>query len=283
MRLRPRRSLPRRISSVGERVPRIEHRLPLGPRHPHPTRPMRTQGLRRIISFNWPKFVAAVAFIIPAGLIVRTKGAGSVLGGLALTGAILCTYFVIASLTVSWWVYDRSGLHRWTWLQPLLPVGTTRWALVHAGFDEGGPLLPEVLGSPATVVDLSPGLRHTSPSLRRARRRHPASSTVIADGPRLPIADESLDAVLLVFAAHEVRDRSQREALFEQLRRTLRGDGRVILVEHLRDATNIAAFGAGALHFQTRREWRRVAKLAGFAAVREIRETRFVRGIAPCL
>src|SRR5438270_13476990 len=132
MRLRPRRSLPRRISSVGERVPRIEHRLPLGPRHPHPTRPMRTQGLRRIISFNWPKFVAAVAFIIPAGLIVRTKGAGSVLGGLALTGAILCTYFVIASLAVSGWVFDRSGLPRWPRPKLLRPVATTRWAPVHA-------------------------------------------------------------------------------------------------------------------------------------------------------
>jgi hypothetical protein len=42
-------------------------------------------------------------------------------------------------------------------------------------------------------------------------------------------------------------------------------------------------FGVGAWHFQTRREWRRVARSSGFATVHEIRETPFVHGMALCL
>lgn len=79
-----------------------------------------------------------------------------------------------------------------------------------------------------------------------------------------------------------MRDAQQREALFDELRRVLKPSGRVILVEHIRDLPNIAAFGPGAWHFQTRREWMRLAALAGFSTVQEITKTAFVRGFALC-
>jgi hypothetical protein len=96
------------------------------------------------------------------------------------------------------------------------------------------------------------------------------------------LASSSCDAVVVVFAAHEVRDRRAREALFLDLRRVVKASGRVVLVEHLRDRANLAAFGPGAWHFQTRSEWLRLAARSGFGAVEEAHMTTFVRGLSLC-
>lgn len=245
----------------------------------------RGEGVRRVVAFNWPKLVLGAAAAVAAGVVAATS-ASPVLRALTLLTAAGTVWFLASSLVVSWWVYDRSGLHDWRWLAPLLPVARPRWALVHAGFDEAGPSLPAALGTPAAVVDLAPWLSRTSPSNVRAQRRHPAPSTIAAGracGPTpLALPPASYDVVLLAFTAHEVRDRQQREALFEDLRRVLRPAGRVVLVEHLRDLPNLAAFGPGALHFQSRREWQRLARRSGLSTVHEVAMTSFVRGFALC-
>lgn len=245
-------------------------------------RESRAAGVRQIIAFNWPKLVTAGG-VVTAAVIVATvaHGLARVAGiGIGATTA----YFVGSSLAVSWWVYDRSDLHTWTWLRPLLAsdgaIGTRRWVLVHFGFDETGPSLRTALGAPVATVDLSAGLARTSPSLRRAQHGLSSAAHAAPGDARLPLRSASLDAVLLVFAAHEVRDRMRRDALFAELHRVLHPGGRVVLVEHLRDAANIAAFGPGAWHFRTRREWKRVATAAGFGGVEEARATAFVRGLA---
>ena len=241
----------------------------------------RADGVKRIIAFNWPKLVLA-AGVTAAALGVRQVAAAPVIDVLAGLTAAATTYFLVASLIVSWWVYDRSDLHGWGWLVPLLPTPLSRWALVHAGFDETGPSLPMALGAPEAVVDLTPWLHGSSPSHRRARRRYPATSTAVAGATALPMATSSCDGILLIFSAHEVRDRQQREELFDELHRVLRPAGRIVLVEHLRDLPNLVAFGPGALHFQTRREWERLARGAGFTTVQEVAKTSFVRGFALC-
>ena len=243
----------------------------------------RAEGVRRVVAFNWPKLVFGAAAAVAAGAVAATT-ASPVLRGLATLTATGTAWFLASSLVVSWWVYDRSELHDWRWLAPLLPAARPRWALVHAGFDEAGPSLPAALGTPAAVVDLAPWLSRTSPSNVRAQRRHPAPSTLAAGGGStpLPLPAASCDVVLLAFSAHEVRDRQQRETLFEDLRRVLRPAGRVVLVEHLRDLPNLAAFGPGALHFQSRREWQRLARRSGLSIVHEVTMTSFVRGFALC-
>lgn len=240
-----------------------------------------TEGLRRIIAFNWPKLGAALGAVV-AGVAVRVAPTSAVVDLVALLSAVGLGAFGVSSLAVSWWVYDRSDLHDWNWLRPLLPADMPRWALVHAGFDEAGPALADVVGPPEVVVDLSPGLRRTSASLRRARRLHPAASTVAADACRLPLESSAYDSVLIVFAAHEVRDRHQRELLFDELRRVLAPGGHLVLVEHLRDTANVAAFGAGALHFQPRREWLRLAARSRLSTIGEVAKTSFIRGFALC-
>jgi SAM-dependent methyltransferase len=235
--------------------------------------------MSQIVAFNWPKLAGAV-LAVAAALVVTglARGMVAAVGGVVAGGL---SWFLGASLAVSWWVYDRSDLQDWRWLRPML-AGAGSWASVHAGFDDAGPALPAALGAPAAVVDMSPMLGRVSPSLRRARRLHPAAGAgrLAVDG--LPLGTSSMDAVVLVFSAHEVRERRRREALFSELRRVVRPGGRVVLVEHLRDAVNVAAFGLGAWHFRTRASWVAVGRRCGLRLEDEAAMTAFVRALVLC-
>ena len=118
----------------------------------------------------------------------------------------------------------------------------------------------------------------TEPSIRRARRLTPAAFPALpADPNALPLETGTLEAAFVIFAAHEIRDAEARLRFFRELHRVLAPGGRLLLVEHLRDAANFLAFGPGFLHFLPRGEWLRLAHASGFAIVREFGITPFVR------
>lgn len=235
-------------------------------------------GLAEVVVFNWPKLALGVAVSLAGGLVVALGLAPPRLALIVASGTAVSSYLVVASLAVSWWVYDRSDLSDWSWLRPLLATGpeAPSWALVHAGFDEAGPDLPAAVGAPVVAIDIGRALRSVSPSLRRARRRCPARATLTADGARLPLADASLDAVALIFTAHEVRSAVERRRHFAELRRVVAPGGRVVVVEHARDLANIVVFGPGAWHFQPDREWQAVAGSSGLTVVAKVRQSEFV-------
>jgi ubiquinone/menaquinone biosynthesis C-methylase UbiE len=116
------------------------------------------------------------------------------------------------------------------------------------------------------------------PSIARARREARSTlASVGADFRQLPLETASADLVSVIFVAHELRQAASKEAFFHEVSRVLRPGGCLLLVEHLRDAWNLAAFGPGAFHFFPRREWLRVASVTGFQLDDEILRTVFVR------
>lgn len=239
----------------------------------------RWQGMLTIIRFNWPFYVAAVgvAVLAVAGSIVMEGALWKTGCALVLAGAL---YFLIISSGVSHWVYDRSDLYRWKWLRRAFGDGKIKDAIFcHAGFDEASANLrehfPEVVW---VVLDQYNEARMSEPSIQRARRMFPPTAdTLRAAHDHWPTGDASAHVVLGLLAIHELRSEDERAAWFEEARRCLRPDGRVVLAEHARDAANFLAFGPGFLHFHSVSSWRRSWERAGFHLSDGFRVTPWVR------
>jgi ubiquinone/menaquinone biosynthesis C-methylase UbiE len=119
------------------------------------------------------------------------------------------------------------------------------------------------------------------PSIARARREARSMlASANADFRKLPLQTASADLVTVIFVAHELRRPASKEAFFRELARVIKPGGRVLLVEHLRDAWNLVAFGPGAFHFFPRSEWLRVANVCGLRPDVEFTRTPFVRAVA---
>jgi SAM-dependent methyltransferase len=227
----------------------------------------RLHGVANILRFNWPRYVAAALVMGAAAVLFgRLDGIGAMLAAAAFVGAL---YFSIASLLASWIVYDYSPIYEWTWLRDHLG-GARTIVNVHAGFDE---TTEGVRAALRTNVHPFAFTDYAEASIARAQNH--TKATKFRSGS-LPLRAASCDAILFLFAAHEVRNAEHRDRCFADVAATLRKDGRAIVVEHLRDARTFAVFGPGAMHFYPRSEWLRVAKSAGLEVVHESDMTPFV-------
>lgn len=239
----------------------------------------RWQGMTTIVRFNWPFYVVAVMVLIIAscGLLLPSGFAVKIISGVALAGA---AYFVIGSLGVSHFVYDRSDLYRWSWLDRALHGLNIRQAIFcHSGFDETSAELREKFSNVTwRMLDHFDEKQMTEASIRRARTMFPPTpETVSALYDAWPVETESSDLVLGLLAIHELRSETDRSLWFKESKRCLRTGGRVVLVEHVRDVANFLAFGPGFAHFHSPASWRRCWESAGFHLADEFRVTPFIR------
>jgi SAM-dependent methyltransferase len=128
------------------------------------------------------------------------------------------------------------------------------------------------------VLDIYVRSEMGEPSIERARRSAlPAAAAEAANPFALPLENGECDAVFVIFAAHELRRRESRLQFFREVFRALKPSGCVVLVEHLRDWKNFVAYGPGALHFFSRRDWLGASREAGFTVAGETSVTPFVR------
>ncbi|HYC58129.1 MAG TPA: methyltransferase [Thermoanaerobaculia bacterium] len=230
----------------------------------------RLHGVANILRFNWPQYAAA-AFVIVASAILfaRLDGTEAMLAAAAF---VIALYFVAASLLASWTVYDHSPIYDWTWLRA--HAGDAHTIInVHAGFDETTDGVGRALQRNVHPFAFYDPASNTEASIARAQNG--TAATRFRTG-QLPLRTASCDAILLLFAAHEIRQPAERERCFADVAATLSAGGRAIVVEHLRDARNFAVFGPGALHFYSRREWLRIARSARLDVAHEFDMTPFV-------
>jgi SAM-dependent methyltransferase len=272
-------------------------------------------GMLTILRFNWPLYAAALAVLpISAAMMVLNPAtparAGKIpanhnpsaatpgfvtavhfvqaAGALALLGS---GYFLLVSLGVSHWVYDRSELYRWSWLDRTLKnlpdrnhggSGTSRLMLLcHSGFDEASPALRARFPEPRhrwRVLDHFDAATMTEASIRRARKLFPPTpDTEPARFDHWPVESGTGGAVLGLLSIHELRSHAERADWFAEARRCLAPGGRVVIAEHVRDAANFLAFGPGFLHFHSPAAWRKSWQAADFTLTETFRITPFVR------
>jgi SAM-dependent methyltransferase len=244
----------------------------------HRLTPSPFQGVLQIARFNWPQYLTGSIVIAASLVIVATLSLPRGLATTVVIGAAAAFYWLIASLVASHIVYDRSPLRRWQWIADALGFMPRTWVNLHAGLDESSPAIRAMFpNSTGRIFDFFDPAMMTERSIRRARQlARNVTKPEKANFRRVPLADGSTDAALLLFSAHELRDRRSRVALLAEIRRALAPAGRIILAEHLRDLANFAAFGPGFTHFFSRREWLATFAAAGLAMEREFRITPFI-------
>jgi hypothetical protein len=237
------------------------------------------QGMLTILQFNWPFYVGGMLVMIlsATGLFLLPQLELRIAIGLAFAGA---SYFVAGSLAISHFIYDRSDLYRWHWLERVLSGRQIHDAIFcHSGFDETSSALRSLLaGVSWQLLDHFDQDIMTEPSIRRARVMFPPTpGTQAARYDAWPLPAASADVVFGLLAIHELRSEKERRRWFAEARRCLHDSGLVVLVEHVRDAANLLAFGPGFLHFHSPLSWRRCWESAGFRCQDEFRVTPFVR------
>ncbi|GAB3823821.1 class I SAM-dependent methyltransferase [Hymenobacter jeollabukensis] len=234
------------------------------------------EGTWNIVRFNWHFYAGAGAAC--ASLLLLRAWPNQPLGPWPQLAALGIAAATLVSLLVSAYVYDGSGLYQLAWLREAAPPHPAAVVNIHAGFDESSHLLLQYL-RPASlaVLDFYDPAAHTELAIRRARRAYPAfPGTRAVPTGRLPLPADAADLVLLMLAAHEIRSEAERTAFFREAGRITRPGGRIVVVEHLRDAANLLAYNVGAFHFYSRRCWRRVFGRAGLRVLQEQKITPFV-------
>jgi SAM-dependent methyltransferase len=234
------------------------------------------QGVAQILVFNWRMYVGAAAAACMA-LAVWPVVDMWVHAALLLF-VVSAGFWMVASVAVSHYVYDCSGLYDFNWLFKELAATPKRWINIHAGLDETSELLEEVFaGAEGMTVDIFDAGAMTERSIYEARKRTDTTTAIEARYDALPFSDGRFDAAFLIFAAHELRRHEERVRMFSEVARVLKPAGELVLMEHMRGGWNFASFGPGALHFFSRRAWLKAVREAGCEVQREFTRTPFVR------
>ncbi len=232
------------------------------------------QGVWNIIRFNWHFYVLATVSILVLLLPLFTEPYRFY----AITLAVLIFLSTLISLVVSFYVYDLSDFYELNWLDDLGISAKEKMLNINAGFDETSVLLTSKFSkSELLVFDFYDPNLHTEVSIKRARTAYPPfpnTKSVLTN--ELPLEDESVDQIFIIFAAHEIRNEEERHEFFKELHRILKPKGQIILTEHLRDLQNLLAYNIGFFHFLSTGSWKRTFKSSQLRISTEKKLTLFV-------
>lgn len=235
------------------------------------------QGVLNILSFNRHFYVFGIitlALIITSHLIFHFPAPVFWI----IIAAFL--YGLLMPLIVSAYVYDFSGYYNFDWLKRFhFEDSRAKQILnINAGFDETSFIIKNIFPqSDLKVFDFYDAKRHTEPAIIRARKVslvYPDTQQIIAHS--IPLSDHSVDIIFLLSAVHEIRSQEEKVQFLKECHRLCKANGKVIMVEHLRDFPNFLAFTIGFTHFFSKRTWRKAFEKAGFSTFREEKFTPFM-------
>jgi hypothetical protein len=233
---------------------------------------------RLVVSFNRHFFaLALLACAVGLGLIAVLESLP--LRVIVSLGVGLAVYFMVASVVASYFIYDASDLYKMkNWPARCLQRSPEDGVVLHAGFDPASPAVQARFPRMRLrVLDFFDPRQTTEVSIQRAHRLNASTSSEQISASSWPVPTASQDVVFALSAAHELRRAKERAAFFREAKRVLKAEGRVIVIEQLRDLANFACFGLAAFHFLSRRTWLESFTQAGLAVADEFRITPFMR------
>jgi hypothetical protein len=250
------------------------------------------QGVSNIVKFNWHFYVLALAVILGLVLVNQfvspNTGLFNLLSWLAISFVLAST---IISLLASFYIYDVSNLYQLYWIDLLevlpqhpsqitqkIDSKTANIVNINAGFDETSALIAhKYREANLQVFDFYNPQTHTEISIERARKAYPPyPNTQLISTKALPLQNNTVDLFCNILAAHEIRNTAERIAFFEQQKQKIRAEGKIIVVEHLRDLPNFLAYQIGFLHFYSKKTWLQTFESAGLEVCKEIKLTPFL-------
>ena len=235
------------------------------------------QGVLNILNFNRHFYYYGIGALILLLVLFNALQLPSILSILLVAGF---AYGLLMPLIVSAYVYDFSGYYSLKWLDKYIADSSLPLSVVNinAGFDETSYLIKDKLkNADIQVYDFYDKELHTETAIIRARKVslvYPNTREIKSNA--IPQSDGSADIVFLLSSAHEIREFQEKVEFIKECRRICKPDGKVIMVEHLRDFPNFVAFTIGFNHFFSPRVWHKAFNLAGFSTLAEKKFTPFM-------
>ncbi|MGY8909705.1 MAG: methyltransferase domain-containing protein [Flavobacteriales bacterium] len=235
------------------------------------------QGVLNILSFNRHFYVIGL-LVLCLILIVCAYFEISKILIWVISGAFL--YGLVMPLIISAYVYDLSGYYDFKWFKDLNidEKVATQIVNINAGFDETSFTIKDKFSnSNLQVFDFYNADKHTEPAIIRARKvTNEYPKTIQINTKYIPLNTNSVDVIFLLSAVHEIRKDEEKVQLLKECKRVCKDNGKVIIVEHLRDVPNFFAFSVGFTHFFSQKTWLKVFNQAGFKNVIEKKITPFM-------
>lgn len=235
------------------------------------------QGVLNILSFNRHFYIfgiAVLAIIVISHQIFRWS---DILFWIIIISFL---YGLIMPLLVSAYVYDFSGYYNFKWLKKCkIDESEVKQILnINAGFDETSFIIKNNFpNAELKVFDFYDAERHTEPAIIRARKVslvYPNTQQMKSNS--MEMSDHSVDLIFLLSAVHEIRSNDEKIQFLKECHRVCKPNGKVIMVEHLRDLPNFFAFSVGFTHFFSKKIWKNAFKNSGFTTFEEVKFTPFM-------
>jgi len=235
------------------------------------------QGVLNILSFNRHYYVFGLGVLLILFVSHYLLKWPDLFFGIVVAAFL---YGLIMPLLVSAYVYDFSHYYELHWMEELVRDQDKVKMIVNinAGFDETSFIIKRKFPqSDLKALDFYDSKRHTEPAIKRARKVslvYPDTQQVASGS--IPLKDRTVDIVFLLSAVHEIRSHEEKVLFLKECHRLCKPEGRVVMVEHLRDFPNFLAFSVGFTHFFSRSVWKNAFERAGFTSFRETKFTPFM-------
>lgn len=226
--------------------------------------------------YNWPLYVVCFFGAVIGFLLWVTPIAPAPVKYVGLVGAIVATWYAVASFLAFQVMFDRPDFLSGEWLSSCVTQSPKTCVQLSVCVDETTLPISKVFPNAQYVeLDLFDDSVMTEPAIARAKQEAGGSASIVAKPDALPLSDDVSELTVVTLAAHEVRDAHKRKSLFLELSRITASNGQLIVAEHLRNIPALLAFGPGLFHFYPRATWVTLAKESQFKIESEFDITPF--------